>query len=90
LAAILKMAAENQFPIAKDFCNVDQTFLNQNIQLLVNDFKYATFDLLRHSNPPFLKMAAAKTNVPYLMNNVTWSVNVVVTGYVCEQPMSVI
>ena len=26
LAAILKMAAESQFPLSKDFCNVDQTF----------------------------------------------------------------
>ena len=26
--------------------------------------KYITFDLLRHSHPPFLEMAAAKTNDP--------------------------
>ena len=29
LAAILKMAAENQFPLSKDFCNVDQTLFEQ-------------------------------------------------------------
>ena len=64
LAAILKMAAEHQFPLSKDFCNVDQTFLNQTYNFWVNDFKYATHDLLRHSNPPFLKMGATKYNVP--------------------------
>ena len=38
--------------------------LTKTYNFCVNYFKYVTFDLLRHSNPPFVKMAAAKTNVP--------------------------
>ena len=65
--AIFKMAAIEKKKIAFPYFMNSFTY-NINIRLNVYisgyyNFKYGIFGLIRHSHPPFLKMAAVFTNV---------------------------